>query len=57
MRDGPRLCSKWGLSKNETTRLLSDDQDDRLQRTGTLMGIHVALMMIFAGDTEVALST
>lgn len=37
---------------DEIDYLLSDDQDDLPERVGALMGIHVALILIFAGDTD-----
>ncbi len=51
LKAGPRLCSKWGLNDDDAARLLGDVDDDRLDRTGALVSIHVALMVIFAGDT------
>lgn len=51
-RAGPRLCHVWGLSDDDAARLLGDDKDDQTQRTGALVGIHVALMVILGGDTE-----
>lgn len=50
LRAGPRVCKVWGLSDDDTARLFSDGQEDRAQRVGALVGIHVALMIIFAGD-------
>ena len=52
LRAGPRLCSKWGLDDVATASLLGDDQDDRLDRIGAMVGIHIALMVILGGDTD-----
>lgn len=52
LRAGPRLCSKWGLNDDDAKRLLGDIDDDRLDRTGALVSIHVALMVILGGDTD-----
>lgn len=52
LRAGPRLCAAWGLDDDDTARILSDDQDNRLERIAALVGIYVALMVIFAGDTD-----
>jgi len=51
MAAGPRLCVVWGLSDDDSACLLSDEQDDLSERVGALVGIHVALMVIFSGDT------
>lgn len=52
LKAGPRLCVAWGLDDDDTARILSDDQDDRLERIAALVGVYVALMVIFAGDTD-----
>jgi hypothetical protein len=52
LRTGLRLCAVWGLSDDYSARLLGADHDDHAQRVYALIGIHGALKLIFAGDTD-----